>query len=204
MPIRTVLFIDDDPSIQHFASKTADYMAYEFLFYERAVDALEFVEQETPDLVVIDLSMTDMAGDFDRKAGIEVTKSLRQRYGDLFPILVLTGNETPALISECLRAGADDYYVKSHEFSGLLRRIAAWLVVEYDNQSAVKVRTAVANALDKLVEQKALLTIKEWRRVAMHSIYKSEYGDLEFGQDNDRTTAPDQRPVAAIESTGAA
>lgn len=170
MPYRSVIFIDDDPSIRTLAERTTRHLDCEFLFYERMLDVCDQIEVIKPKLVVIDMSMTNMDDEYDENAGLNVSQYLRQKFGNTFPILVLTGHESASLISKCLYSGADDYFVKSHEFSGLMRRIASWLVMDYSKDGGEKRREVAARALDKLVAEHGLLTVKEWRKVALRTL----------------------------------
>lgn len=174
MPTKNVIFVDDDTTSKYLASRTSDRLDCNFLFFERATDVFDSIEIIKPKLVVLDLAMTDMDGIYDEKAGVQVCGAIRERYGEQFPILILTGMESAELIGECLHAGADDYYLKGHVFTGLVKRIAAWLVVDYQAGDPKKEREIAASVLDKLVATRGLLTVKEWRRVAMLEICRKE------------------------------
>jgi len=147
MPSKNVIIIDDDPSTKLVARRVSKRLDCEFLFFEKATQVLSNIGWIKPKLVVLDLMMTNMQGVFDDSAGIQIAKELRTRFGNLFPILILTGSENPKLITECLQAGADDHYVKSHDFTGLIKRIAAWLVVDYRTSDAQRERDIAANAM---------------------------------------------------------
>lgn len=177
MATNNVIFIDDDPATKSLASKTGVRLDCEFLFFERATDVFACIDWLDPKLVVLDLMMTNLSDDYDERAGIQISTAIREHFGDRFPILILTGTENPRIISECLRGGADDYYAKSHDFNRLIKRIAAWLVVDYAKTDAKQEREIAANALEKLVAQKGLLTVNEWRDVAMLEICRIENSD---------------------------
>lgn len=181
---KSVIFIDDDPSIKCLASRAGKRLGCEFLFFERALDVFASIDWINPNLIVLDLSMTDLEGDHDAHAGIRITEEIRRQFGGRFPILILTGSETPKLILDCLRGGADDYYAKSHDLTGLIKRIAAWLVVDYSRTDAKQERETAANALETLVSQKGLLTVREWRNVAMVEISQNEGTGMPVGGRN--------------------
>jgi two-component system response regulator NreC len=67
-------------------------------------EAMELVEKNRPDVLVLDLSMPDMDG-------ISVTRILKQKYPDL-RILILTLHEDEALLKEAIKAGAAGYILK--------------------------------------------------------------------------------------------
>ena len=190
MSTKKIVFIDDDPTSKIMARRASGRLDCEFLFFERALDVLDNLDMIDPKLVVLDLAMTDMNGIYDQKAGITVSRILRQRYGDRFPILILTGMENPQLICECLRGGADDYYVKSHKFSGIVKRIAAWLVVDYLAGDPAQQRENAADALENPAAGQAVRSVGEWRQVAMREICHSESGS--------RGDAPPARPLGEL------
>lgn len=181
---KKVIFVDDDPSTKTLASRTSDRLDCEFLFFERISDVFDCITWLKPRLVVLDLMMTNLEGDYDERAGIEISTEIRKQLGDQFPILILTGSDRPNLIAECLRGGADDYYVKSHDFTGLIKRIAAWLVVAYNETDAQHERVAAADVLDLLVAQKGLLTVREWRQVARLEVCRHEDQNTPVGERN--------------------
>lgn len=165
MPSNNVIIIDDDPSTKLVARRVSKRLDCEFLFFEKVTQVLSNIGWIKPKLVVLDLMMTNMQGVFDDSAGIQIAKELRARFGNLFPILILTGSENPKLITECLQAGADDHYVKSHDFTGLIKRIAAWLVVDYRTSDAQRERDIAAHALKNVtIEESHPCTTQDVRQ----------------------------------------
>ena len=67
-------------------------------------EAIDLVEKNRPDVLVLDLSMPDLDG-------ISVTRNLKQQYPDLL-ILILTLHEDEALLKEAIKAGASGYILK--------------------------------------------------------------------------------------------
>ncbi len=67
-------------------------------------EAIEMVEKNRPDVLVLDLSMPDLDG-------ISVTRSIKEKYSDL-RILILTLHEDEALLKEAIKAGAAGYILK--------------------------------------------------------------------------------------------
>lgn len=67
-------------------------------------EAIDLVEKNAPDVLVLDLSMPDLDG-------ISVTRNLKPRFPDL-RILILTLHEDEALLKEAIRAGASGYILK--------------------------------------------------------------------------------------------
>jgi len=78
-------------------------------------EAIEMVERENPDVLVLDLSMPDLDG-------IEVTRALRARLPGV-SILILTVHEDEALLREAIKAGASGYILKRAAESELVSAI---------------------------------------------------------------------------------
>jgi two-component system response regulator NreC len=71
--------------------------------------------EKPPDILVLDLSMTDLDG-------ISVTRRLKQKYPNL-RILILTLHEDEALLREAIKAGAAGYILKKAAETELLSAI---------------------------------------------------------------------------------
>ncbi len=78
-------------------------------------EAIELVEKNQPDVLVLDLSMPDLDG-------ISVTRILKQKYSEL-RILILTLHEDKALLKEAIKAGAAGYILKRAAESELVSAI---------------------------------------------------------------------------------
>ena len=78
-------------------------------------EAIELVEKNRPDVLVLDISMPDLDG-------ISVTRKLKQSHPDL-RILILTLHDDQALIREAIKAGASGYILKRAAESELLSAI---------------------------------------------------------------------------------
>jgi DNA-binding NarL/FixJ family response regulator len=79
------------------------------------LEAIEKVEQFSPDVLVLDISMPD-------KDGIEVIRTLKKE-GKTCAILVLTVHEDDALLREVIRLGAAGYILKHAAESELISAI---------------------------------------------------------------------------------
>ncbi len=87
-------------------------------------EAIELVEKNQPDVLVLDLSMPDLDG-------ISVTRILKQKYSEL-RILILTLHEDKALLKEAIKAGAKAVWMQEgiiNEEAARRAREAGLLVV---------------------------------------------------------------------------
>lgn len=90
-------------------------------------EALDFLEYENYDLVILDIMMPKLNG-------YEVVKKLREKK-DETPILMLTAKDSIDDKVKGLDSGADDYLVKPFDFNELLARIRAIVRRKYGNTS---------------------------------------------------------------------
>jgi two-component system KDP operon response regulator KdpE len=113
-----ILIVDDEPQITRVLRTSMQSHGYEVDVAQDGLAAFKLFEQNSPDLVVTDLSMPNMDG-------VELTKAIR-RVSDI-PILVLSVREQDAHKVLALDSGADDYVTKPFSTPELLARVRAHL-----------------------------------------------------------------------------
>jgi len=109
-----ILIVDDEPNIIGTLSPLLRTRGYDVLSAMTGRAALDVVERDAPDLVILDLGLPDMAG-------AEVCRLIRQSSGT--PILVLSARGAEGDKVQALDAGADDYVTKPFGAEELLARI---------------------------------------------------------------------------------
>ena len=113
MPVR-ILVVDDEPNILATLAPLLRTRGYEVSTAMTGRGAVEAVERENPDLVVLDLGLPDIDG-------VEVTRLVRD--GRSTPIVVLSARGAEGDKVRALDAGADDYVTKPFGAEELLARI---------------------------------------------------------------------------------
>ena len=113
-----VLVIDDEPQIRRALRSILQARHYDVRLAENGAEGLEMAVDETPDLIVLDLSLPDMSG-------FEVAQALRDWYEG--PILVLSVRDAEADKIAALDMGTDDYLTKPFSAGELLARVRALL-----------------------------------------------------------------------------
>jgi two-component system KDP operon response regulator KdpE len=111
-----VLVVDDDPRIVKFLEVKLKASGYGVLTANSGFEALEQVEAQEPDLVVLDVLMP-------RKDGFETLKELRAFSS--VPVIVLSAKEADTDKIKGLELGADDYLAKPFSPDELVARIEA-------------------------------------------------------------------------------
>jgi DNA-binding response OmpR family regulator len=111
-----VLVVDDEQHILNFLSSKLRASGYEVLTASNGVEALEQVEAQEPDLVVLDILMP-------KKDGFETLKELRTF--SPVPTIILSAKGTNADKVKGLSLGADDYLAKPFSPDELIARIEA-------------------------------------------------------------------------------
>lgn len=113
-----ILIVDDDPAIIKFVSANLKAEDYETLAAMNGTEALEFVESELPDLVILDIMMPEVDG-------VEVCRRIRE--WSQIPIIMLSARGGEQDKVRCLDLGADDYIAKPFGVEELLARVRAVL-----------------------------------------------------------------------------
>ena len=117
-PVR-ILVVDDDRAVRESLRRSLSFNGYTVDLAEDGVEALEAINNERPDALVLDVMMP-------RLDGLEVCRPLRST-GDDLPILVLTARDSVSERVSGLDAGADDYLPKPFALEELLARLRALL-----------------------------------------------------------------------------
>ena len=114
----TILVVDGEPSINEVVSIYLGRAGYRVLVAEDGEAALKLLEEQPPDLVVLDLMLPKVDG-------LEITRRLRAE--GAIPIIMLTTRreETDRIVG--LEMGADDYVVKPFSPRELVSRVRAVL-----------------------------------------------------------------------------
>ena len=117
--LRKVLLVDDEPDLQRSICRALGLAGYEMASAETGEAALERLDRESFEAIVLDLGLPGIDG-------LEVCRRLRAA-GDRTPILVLTARDGVGDRVEGLDVGADDYLVKPFALVELKARLRALL-----------------------------------------------------------------------------
>src|SRR5579864_1170038 len=113
MPAR-VLVVDDEPNILAAVRPLLAGNGYEAITAMSGRAALDAIQREPPDVIVLDLGLPDLDG-------VEVCRLIREE--SPVPIIVLSARAAEGDKVRALDAGADDYVTKPFGAEELLARV---------------------------------------------------------------------------------
>ena len=110
-----ILVVDDEQAVRESLRRSLSFNGYEVLLASDGAEAITIVQDENPDIMVLDVNMPNMDG-------LEVCRTLRSE-GWGRPILMLTARDGVSDRVAGLDAGADDYLPKPFALEELLARV---------------------------------------------------------------------------------
>ena len=114
-----ILVVDDDKNTRLFLRAVLEGAGYTVSAATNGEDALEVLDREHVDLVVLDIMMPKMDG-------YEFTRTVRESNNNM-PILMVSAKQLPADKHRGFEAGTDDYITKPIDDEEMLLRIKALL-----------------------------------------------------------------------------
>ena len=116
-----ILIVEDDPDIQELIKYHLVREGYETLLANNGKDALDVVQTQGPDLVLLDLMLPEVNG-------IEVLKTLRFVWNlSTLPIIIVSARTDETDIITALELGADNYLSKPFNPKVLVANVKALL-----------------------------------------------------------------------------
>ena len=125
--MKKILVVDDEKPISDIIQFNLEKEGYEIVTAFDGEEALEKVEEESPDLIVLDVMLPKIDG-------LEVVREVRKKHS--MPIIMVTAKETEIDKVLGLELGADDYVTKPFSNRELVARVKANLRRQSSTQSA--------------------------------------------------------------------
>ena len=117
----TVLIVEDEPAQREVLAYNLEAEGFRALRAEDGEEALMLVEEDTPDIIVLDWMMPNLSG-------IEVCRRLKMRSETRgIPVIMLSARSEEVDRVRGLETGADDYVVKPYSVIELMARVRAQL-----------------------------------------------------------------------------
>ncbi len=115
------MLIDDDESLIHFLGRFFQRKGYEVSACLSGTSAIEKIESESFDLILLDYKMPDLNG-------IDILIKIRKSQIKT-PVIIMTAYGTTELAIEAMKRGAYDYLIKPFERKELSRVVSEALIV---------------------------------------------------------------------------
>ncbi len=114
----SILLVDDDPQLVRLVRANLESVGYKVLAAMNARSALELIDMEMPDMIILDIMLPEIDG-------YELCQRVREFAST--PIIMLTAKVEDIDKVRGLKLGADDYVTKPFNVQELLARIEAVL-----------------------------------------------------------------------------
>jgi len=115
---KRILIVEDNPQNRYLMSFLLEQQGYELLVAEDGAAALDMLEREVPDLILMDMQLP-------RIDGYEATRRIKadQRFRDI-PLVALTAHSMERDEERARQAGCDEFVTKPVDADGLLALVA--------------------------------------------------------------------------------
>src|SRR5262249_50357695 len=112
-----LLIVDDEESNRDMLSRRLQRNGFEVALAEDGPEALAAIEQQAPDIVLLDIRMPGMSG-------MDVLRAIGERHSPAeLPVVMVTAEGQSSSIVEALQLGANDYLTKPVDMPVALARI---------------------------------------------------------------------------------
>ncbi|MCC6607289.1 MAG: response regulator [Anaerolineae bacterium] len=113
----SILLVDDDPNLRDMLRAMLEMGGFAVIEAEDGLDALEKLEEITPDVLVLDVMMPNLDG-------VSLCKQLRNDAEFVsLPIIMLSGKTQHRAVEEGMAAGANLYLCKPITVDELIRSV---------------------------------------------------------------------------------
>ena len=157
MSAAKILVVDDTPSNVKLLADVLGARGYAVVTAVSGVDALEVVERERPDLVLLDVMMPGMSG-------YDVCRKLRANPATtMLPVVMITALDPGQERVKGIEAGADDFLSKPINQPEILARVRSLLRVKslYDELTELN-RTLERRVTDQVAQLERLSRLKRF------------------------------------------
>lgn len=196
-----VAIVEDEDALRANYELALHKAGFRVKTYANLPQALSMLDQDLPNLVVIDVGLGD-----DAEGGFDLCRTLRAASATL-PIIFLTARDSELDVISGLRLGADDYLTKDISLAHLTARVSALLKrtdarMTLDNQS--KSRMVGALSIDAVCiralwqEQDLDLTVTEFWLVHAMAIHPGQVKSRQQLMDAANLVLDDQTITAHI------
>ncbi len=117
-----ILIIDDNEKLCESLEMNLMHLGYRCDYRTNGPSSLKFLDEESPDLILLDLSLGE-------ESGLEILECIKGKNA-FIPVIMITGFGTIHTAVQAIKAGAVDYIQKPLNFTHLLKKIENTLKTE--------------------------------------------------------------------------
>lgn len=120
---KKILFVEDETFLVDMMKERLELNGYEMVAAYDGEEGLKKVEQEKPDLIILDSMMPKLDG-FTVCRRVKADPKTKN-----IPVIIISAADRTELAKKSLSSGADDFLVKPYESEELLERIVKFIGV---------------------------------------------------------------------------
>jgi CheY-like chemotaxis protein len=121
---RKILLVEDNEMNQDMLSRYLSLFEYEVVVAGSGVRGIEMALSETPDLILMDMSLPEMDG-------WEATRHLKSDHKTRsIPVIGITAHAMSGDKEKAMLAGCNDYVTKPIDFTCLLKKLESLLAIK--------------------------------------------------------------------------
>lgn len=154
--METILVVDDDKNIRYALKRMFEDKGLGVITAKNGKEALDILDKEIPDLVVMDIMMPGMNG-------LQVLKEMRENYPKLL-VIIMTAFGTTDTAIEAMRLGAYEYILKPFDVQKM------WELVEKALSISRTMKTQVS--YKPFEEESPVSEVIVGRSPKMQEVYK--------------------------------
>lgn len=137
---RLILIVDDSPNNQRIIGTILSDKNYQIAYASSGQEALDFINQQIPDIVLLDIMMPMMDG-FQVKAKLNEDAIHRE-----IPVIFITALEEPENKARGFELGGRDYLVKPINKLEVLARVKSQLLIQDQNTALLHANNELEKA----------------------------------------------------------
>lgn len=121
MPDKKILVIDDEENILNLVRIGLEENGFSVVTKSNGLDALMFIEEENPALIIADIMMP-------RLTGLELVKALKNKEETRkIPLIFISALDQAKTVQEGLDLGAVDYITKPFKISEIVGKVRHYI-----------------------------------------------------------------------------
>jgi diguanylate cyclase (GGDEF)-like protein len=143
----SLLIVDDIAANRTLLARRFGRRGFQVTEADCGLQAIELIQQQSFDLVLLDIMMPDLSG-------IDVLKQVRQQHSPTsLPVIMVTAKAEGADIAEALESGANDYVTKPVDFVAALARVKTQLERKRDKEEIQRANASLLQVNENLEQR---------------------------------------------------